>query len=43
MDLEFPRRTQPARVAITAVMGKIIVILNAVLKTGEPARRTLLT
>lgn len=34
-------RGKPAKVAITAVMRKLIVILNAVLKTGEPARRGL--
>jgi len=32
-----------AKVAITAVMRKLIVTLNAVLKTGEPARRTMPT
>jgi len=32
-------RGKPAKVAITAVMRKLIVILNAVLKTGEPARQ----
>ncbi|WP_299553708.1 IS110 family transposase, partial [uncultured Tateyamaria sp.] len=34
-------RGKPAKVAITAIMRKLIVILNAVLKTGEPARRSL--
>ncbi|MGH1329991.1 MAG: IS110 family transposase [Paracoccaceae bacterium] len=32
-------RGKPAKVAITAIMRKLIVIMNAVLKTGEPARR----
>ncbi|WP_299593376.1 IS5 family transposase [uncultured Tateyamaria sp.] len=31
-------RGKPAKVAITAIMRKLIVIMNAVLKTGEPAR-----
>lgn len=31
-------RGKPAKVVITAVMRKLIVILNAVLKTGEPCR-----
>jgi len=34
-------RGKPAKVAITAILRKLIAALNAVLKTGEPARRTL--
>lgn len=32
-------RGKPAKVVITAIMRKLAVILNAVLKTGKPARR----
>ena len=35
------KRGKPAKVAITAIMRKLIVIMNAVLKTGEPARRSM--
>lgn len=35
------KRGKPSKVAITAIMRKLIVIMNAVLKTGEPARRPL--
>ncbi|MGB3147440.1 MAG: hypothetical protein WBA91_06740 [Paracoccaceae bacterium] len=32
-------RGKPSKVILTAIMRKLIVIMNAVLKTGEPARR----
>lgn len=34
-------RGKLAKVVLTAIMRKLIVILNAVFKSGEPARRGL--